>query len=159
GFSLTHLSGAGCSAKRDFPVFPVVGAWDPSSEPSDAFAHDAEIASPGFYEVTLKSGIVVDLTATQRTGLARFTFPPGPSGRVLLSGGWAGDAVTSRDFTATIAADGTVTGHRTDAFFCATAPSYPVYFAARFDRPAAALGAWSEGTDSPGATTVSGARS
>jgi putative alpha-1,2-mannosidase len=77
GFSLTHLDGAGCPAMRDFPIFPVSGAWDPSADPSDPFDHANEIASPGFYEVTLGSGIEVDLTATLRTGFARFTFPAG----------------------------------------------------------------------------------
>jgi predicted alpha-1,2-mannosidase len=156
GLSLTHLNGAGCSAKRDFPVFPVTGAWDPTVEPSDAFTHDAEIASPGFYEVTLKSGIRVDLTATARTGLARFTFPVGAPAHVLVSGGWLEDTAEVSGFSATIAADGTITGQRTDSFFCATAASYAVYFAARFDQPFLESGTWSESAQSPGATTVSG---
>ena len=32
GFSFTHLSGAGCNAKRDFPVFPVLDAWDRTTD-------------------------------------------------------------------------------------------------------------------------------
>jgi predicted alpha-1,2-mannosidase len=159
GFSLTHLNGAGCSAKRDFPVMPVVGAWDPSADPRAAFSHDAEIASPGFYEVTLKSGIRVDLTATRRTGLARFTFPADPSAKVLLSGGWLGDALLANGFEAQIHDDGTITGHRTDTFFCATTESYAVHFAARFDRPFDEKGIFQGGEASAGETSVSGPRS
>jgi predicted alpha-1,2-mannosidase len=159
GFSLTHLSGAGCNAKRDFPVFPVLGdAWNGSSEPSDTFTLEDEIASAGFYEVTLGSGIKVDLTATQRTGLARFTFPAGASGKVLVSGGWSGDVLQVHGFEASVGADGTITGHRTNSFFCATASSYVTYFAARFDRTPTELGTWSGGSMQPGATSVSGER-
>ena len=75
GFSLTHLNGAGCSALRDFPVFASLEMPAPLSYPSATFAHENERASPGFYEVLLDSGILVDLTATSRTGFARFTFP------------------------------------------------------------------------------------
>jgi predicted alpha-1,2-mannosidase len=156
GFSLTHLSGAGCNAKRDFPVFPVPGSWDGSSAPGDSFTHASELASPGFYEVTLASGIKVDLTATKRTGLARFTFPPGASGKVLLSGGWLGDALQVHGFSASVGADGTITGHRTNTFFCASGSSYVVHFGARFDRAPAEIGAWSDGALSPGTTSVSG---
>jgi predicted alpha-1,2-mannosidase len=155
GFSLTHLNGAGCSAKRDFPVFPFSGAWDPSSEPADTFSHDTEIASPGFYEVTLGSGIKVDLTATQRTGLARFTFPRGHDATILVSGGWFADVLQVKEFEATIGDDGTITGHRTNTFFCASAETYTVHFAARFDRPFIEHGISTGGTKHAGATSVS----
>lgn len=159
GLSLTHLSGAGCSAKRDFPIFPVVGAWDPEYEPLDAFQHADEIASPGFYEVKLASGIVVDLTATARTGFARFTFPSAKDARVLVSGGWHADALLAPAFDATIHPDGTITGHRKDGFFCGTSERYDVYFAARFDRPFQEHGTWTDGAATAGSDIVSGTKS
>jgi predicted alpha-1,2-mannosidase len=156
GFSLTHLDGAGCPAMRDFPVFPVSGPYDPSDDPIDSFSHSAEIASPGFYEVTLGSGVLVDLTATQRTGFARFTFPHGREGTVIIAGGLRHDGLYVRDPEIQIGSDGLVTGQRTDAFFCGTAPTYPIYFAARFDRPFADSGTYSGGVATPGGTQVSG---
>jgi predicted alpha-1,2-mannosidase len=156
GFSLTHLNGAGCTAMRDFPVMPVVGAWDGSADPTDGFSHDREVAWPGYYEVELDSGIRVDLTATQRAGLARFTFPSGAGGTVVLAGARQHEALVAKDFEATIRPDGVVLGSREDAFFCGTAPHYRTYFAMRLERAAAEIGTWSAGATSPGATTVQG---
>ncbi len=155
-FSLTHLSGAGCAALRDFPVFPVTGAWDPSTDPIDSFTHDHESASPGFYEVTLGSGIKVDLTATQRTGFARFTFPHGSPATLLVTGSRRTDGLYVRDAQLQIGPDGLVTGQRTNTFFCASPPSYTVYFAARFDRPFVDSGTFSAGAASSGGKQASG---
>jgi predicted alpha-1,2-mannosidase len=156
GFSLTHLNGAGCSAERDFPFFPLLGDWDPATEPGDGFSHDREIASPGFYEVTLDSGIRVDLTASQRTGLARFTFPSVLGEKILMSGGWRRDALLVNHVEATIAGDDLITGWRENIFFCGANHAYKVYFAARFDRPFVERGTWGQGQKNPGATTLSG---
>jgi predicted alpha-1,2-mannosidase len=158
GFSLTHLSGAGCSAMRDFPVSAVVGAWSPTSL-SASFAHSAEIASPGFYEVTLGTGIKVDLTATQRTGFARFTFPRGAPGTLVISGATEEDTLYVSAAKLQLGAGDVITGQRSDRFFCLTGESYDVYFAARFDTPFASSGAFDQGTVHAGATLGSGSDS
>src|SRR3954471_20492849 len=64
GFSLTHLSGVGCSgANGDIPVMPQVGdiATSPTADATDAvfastFKHTNESARPGYYSVGLDSG-------------------------------------------------------------------------------------------------------
>jgi predicted alpha-1,2-mannosidase len=155
GFSLTHLSGAGCAALRDFPIAALVGKWDPAAEPLDSFSHADEHASPGFYEVTLASGIRVDLTATARTGLGRFTFPSG-DGKILISGGWFRDVLEVRDFHAQVTGTDLVTGWREDSFFCGTDPKFRVYFAARFDRPFNEHGTWTKDGAQAGASEVAG---
>ena len=156
GFSVTHLSGAGCNAMRDFPVFPVSGAWDPSDDAVDGFGHDREIASPGFYEVVLASGIKVDLTATQRTGLARFTFPHGVPGTLLVGASHAREGVLVSAAHLALGADGVVTGQRTSSLFCGTPTGYTLHFAARFDRAPSDFGSYD--TDGPvaGATDATG---
>ncbi|MGY2061566.1 GH92 family glycosyl hydrolase, partial [Nocardia gipuzkoensis] len=82
GFSLTHLSGAGCDTYQDIPFQPVAGPVTDSPAASPAkyvatFSHANEHASPGRYDVRLDSGVLVELTATQRTGCGRFTYPDG----------------------------------------------------------------------------------
>jgi predicted alpha-1,2-mannosidase len=151
GFSLTHLNGAGCPAMRDFPVFPVSGPWDASNILPAAFDHGNETASPGFYEVTLASGIRVDLTATLRTGFARFTFPSGPKGTLLVASSHATDGLLVREPDLRLESDGTVTGKRSNTFFCATSYAYTLYFAARFDRPFDGAGTFDVGSTSAGA--------
>ena len=155
-FSLTHLDGAGCPAMRDFPVFPVSGAWDPSSDPIDTFRHTGEVGSPGFYEVQLGSGILVDLTATQRTGLARFTFPHAATGTVLVGTSLRHDSLFVKSGALQVGGDGLVTGQRTDAFFCGSSATYPVYLAARFDRPFVQVAAVAGGSAVAGQTHVEG---
>jgi predicted alpha-1,2-mannosidase len=84
GFSHTHLSGTGCGDLLDFLVMPGTGdskiVPGPRSNPDagyrSRFDHSDEHAEPGFYSVLLKDyGIRAELTATERAGLHRYTFP------------------------------------------------------------------------------------
>ena len=84
GFSHTHLSGTGCGDLLDFLVMPGIGPVklqpgsrsNPDEGYRSRFSHDDERAEPGFYSVLLKdSGIHAELTATERAGLHRYTFP------------------------------------------------------------------------------------
>ncbi len=153
-FSLTHLDGAGCSGERDFPIFATLGAPDVMLDPSDGFSHDDEIASPGFYEVKLASGIQVDITATARTGFARFAFPDA-DGHISIASGMSKDRLFSQAFDLEVAGKDTVTGSRITQMFCLAAASYHIYFAARFDRPIASATPWDGGELQPGQSQVS----
>ena len=84
GFSLTHFSGRGISCWQDIPFLPVPGTV--SASPAATFSHANENASPGYYAVNLDSGVGVELTVTQRTGFARFSFPS-PTGTILVNNG------------------------------------------------------------------------
>src|SRR6185369_14139545 len=73
GFSHTHFSGTGHSDLGDFLIVPTTGklqlnpgvASDPSSGYRSAFSHSSEVASPGYYSVTLNDhNIKAELTAT-----------------------------------------------------------------------------------------------
>jgi predicted alpha-1,2-mannosidase len=169
GFSLTHLSGAGCrGASGDVPFLPVAAplATSPAAESGsalhvDRFAHANETAAAGYYQVRLESGIDVELTATARTGAGRFTFPPGAPAAMLLrvsdSEAGSGDAEVTVD-----AAHRTVSGSVTSGNFCGylgTADRrsyYTLHFVAVFDRPFAGFGTWSDGALTPGAATARG---
>ena len=80
GFSLTHLSGTGCTgASGDIPIMPVTKdvAVSPAMDDSfvmysSYFSHDDEQASPGFYGVKLANGVDVELTATLAHRLRAF---------------------------------------------------------------------------------------
>jgi predicted alpha-1,2-mannosidase len=86
GFSHTHLSGTGCGDLLDFLVMPGTGESKivpgPRSNPDagyrSRFDHQDEHAEPGYYSVLLKDyGVRAELTATERTGLHRYSFPTG----------------------------------------------------------------------------------
>lgn len=79
GFSLNHIPGPGCGAMGDILVLPTIGAVD--GDASGGFSHAAEKASAGAYPVDLYNGVDIELTTTQRSGMARFTFPTNHSGQ------------------------------------------------------------------------------
>ena len=94
GFSHTHLSGTGHSDLGDLLVMPQTGplqlnpgtADNPDSGYRQRFDHATEQAQPGYYAVTLAdNGVRAELTATQRVGVHRYTFPDrAPSQRIIL---------------------------------------------------------------------------
>ena len=175
GFSLTHLSGAGCrGASGDVPFMPIAGAvtTSPSSDKTDRtyaapFAHANERAASGAYEVRLQSGIKVELTATPRTGVARFTYPRGAEETLLVR---ASDSeVGSSDARVTIdRAARTISGSVTSGNFCGYINAvdrrsyYTLHFVAVFDRPFASVGTWTgarveaDATAAGGGTTYGG---
>ena len=84
GFSHTHLSGTGHSDLGDILIMPQVGTLqlnpgtsdNPDSGYRQRFSHTTEQARPGYYEVILAdNGVRAQLTATQRVGVHRYTFP------------------------------------------------------------------------------------
>ena len=75
GFGHQHLSGTGIGDLGDIALLPVT-----SRDQSEViFSHDDEICSPGYYSVTLRKDgkpyVNVELTATKRTGMHRYSFP------------------------------------------------------------------------------------
>ncbi|WP_329366152.1 lectin [Streptomyces sp. NBC_00669] len=136
GFSLTHIAGPGCGAAGDVPVLPTVGAVNTGA--TDAFSHSNESASAGSYKVTLNNQVTTELTATTRSGMARFTFPSSTQSNLVfkLNGSQNGD--TSTQFTKV--SDTEVSGQVTSGHFCGAGNTYTVYFDMVFDQPFASQG-------------------
>ena len=93
GFSHTHFSGTGHSDLGDILVMPGTGqvklvpgnAEDPDSGYRSRFSHDSEKSRPGYYEVFLDdSGVKVQLTASPRVGVHKYTYPEGKDAHVIL---------------------------------------------------------------------------
>lgn len=143
GFSLTHLSGTGCPDLGDFLFMPQVGKPEfisgakdhPEEGYQSAFSHADESATAGYYKVKLqKSGVTAELTADERAGILRFTFPASDEASILLDlnhvingGRWrvAESRVRIED-------NSTITGfHLVNGW----AKERYLYFAARFSRP------------------------
>ncbi|HEU5417417.1 MAG TPA: lectin [Streptosporangiaceae bacterium] len=143
GFSLTHLSGPGCRAAGDIPVLPVTGTGPAPA--AEAFSHASESAAAGYYRVRLGNGISAELTATTRTGMARFRFPAGAAaGLVLrLAGSQRNDPATSfRVLSRT-----EVAGSATSGNFCGSGTSYTVYFDLQFSRPLSSSASYARTAD------------
>ncbi|MFE4919682.1 GH92 family glycosyl hydrolase [Streptomyces sp. NPDC056661] len=142
GFSLDHAS-VGCTAFGDVPILPVTGDVGPAPwDRTEHFSHDDEKAEPGYYAVTLEdSKVRAELSATTRTGLARFTYPEGGgAAQVLVKGGASLAGNKRADIK--VVDDHTVTGSATTGNFCGKGNEYTVHYAITFDRPFTAHGTW-----------------
>jgi predicted alpha-1,2-mannosidase len=136
-FSLTHFSGRGVVCYKDIPFMPLVQPVTTSpgtnwTQFATTFSHTNESAAAGYYSVQLDNGIKTELTATPRTGMARFTFPnDSPATLVIRADGSV--SVTGNE----------VTGSR-DAKIGGGKRPYKIYFAARFDRPFQSAKTWQD---------------
>lgn len=85
GFSHTHLSGTGVADYGDILILPTIGKPGFHEVVRSKFRHSEESASPGYYRVRLADhDINVELTATRRVGVHRYTFPKTDSALVLV---------------------------------------------------------------------------
>jgi len=143
GFSLTHLSGTGCPDLGDFLFVPQVGepAFElgrkdhPEEGYQSAFSHGDESASAGYYRVKLqKSGVTTELTAGERSGIMRFTFPASDAASIMtdLSHVINGGRWRAAESRVRIEDSNTVTGfHLVNGW----ARERYLYFAARYSKP------------------------
>lgn len=163
GFSLTHISGAGCNIYQDIPFMPYVGSVSTSTSPGSSwssykssFSHANESASPGYYQVTLGNGVNTQLTVTQHTGLASFTYPASGTATLLLNTSGSSTGVTASQIA--IGAN-TISGYATSGSFCGRSDTYTVYFWAEFSSNFASTGTWSGSTVTAGGTSSTGTSS
>jgi predicted alpha-1,2-mannosidase len=93
GFTHLNLSGTGMTDLSDFIVMPAVGKrkiWAGNQEhPNDAFASfyskETEVAKAGYYSVMLDDyNIKAELTASERVGMHKYTFPKSKQARVII---------------------------------------------------------------------------
>ncbi|GAD88961.1 putative glycoside hydrolase [Vibrio halioticoli NBRC 102217] len=90
GFGHTALSGTGIGGLNEFQMLPFTSESKPADIDITAYHphidKSTEEASPGYYHVKIKeSNIDVQLTATERVGYHKYTFPEGTSPKVALS--------------------------------------------------------------------------
>ena len=129
GFSHLHLSGTGCADLGDLAFLPVLD----SAQKEVKFSHQAEYARPGYYSVMLNNGIRVELTATERTGLHRYTLPANASVGYLrfdLEQGIGWDKPT--DYQARQESATMISGYR---FSKGWANNQKLFFVIEFSRP------------------------
>jgi len=160
GFSHTHLSGTGISDYGDILLMPTAGparldATDAAGRPEGGYAsrftHRNERAAPGYYSVRLDDErIFVELTATARAGLHRYTFPRTDAANVVLDLAHRDKVLESQ---LSVVNERRVEGfRRSDAW----ARDQVVYFVAEFSRPFASHAVSAGGQLAPGAARGEG---
>ena len=135
GFSHTHLSGTGAGDLYDISFMPVTLPYKEAEAPlgiHSKFSHEDESAYAGYYQVRLKDyNINVELTATERCGIQRYTFPEAQSAIFLnlkkaMNWDFTNDSYIEKVDSVTIQ------GYR---FSDGWARDQHIYFRTRFSRP------------------------
>ena len=135
GFSHTHLSGTGAGDLYDISYMPVTLPYREAEAPlgiHSKFRHSDEEASAGYYRVLLKDyNINVELTATERCGIQRYTFPKAQSA-VFLNLKKAMNWDFTQDSHIEVVDSCTIQGYR---FSDGWARGQRVFFRTRFSKP------------------------
>ena len=142
GFTHTHLSGTGCADLGDILLMPYTGdvrtsrgsQEDISGSCSSYYSHDNETVRPGYYSLTMDNGIGVELTATERVALHRYTYPAGQMPRLLINL-QEGNGDTAYETSLTKVDDYTIEGYR----FSSGWSRHKVYFCLRSEQPIASI--------------------
>lgn len=147
GFSLNHLSGPGCSVYGDVPILPILGSPrvppPVRSQPYQAsYKPEDQIAEPAYYGVKFESGIMIQLVAALRSGIATIEFPSSSEPRTILID-------LSRNMTrvndAAIRIRGkSVSGSVASDEFCGNENHYRVFFWLEVDQSPESSGTFNE---------------
>ncbi|MCG1037721.1 GH92 family glycosyl hydrolase [Polaribacter sargassicola] len=141
GFSHVNLSGVGCPDLGVILFMPTTGALE-TNHLKYGSTYTNEIAKAGYYSTILKKyNIKVETTATTRTGVSKYTFPKGES-NILLNLGLG--LTNEQGASVKVVSSTEIEGVRTVGSFCYYKPeeAYPVYFVAKFSKPADDFGVW-----------------
>jgi predicted alpha-1,2-mannosidase len=148
GFSHNHLTGTGCGDMGNILFIPTFGELKlvPGKVPGEGyrarFSHAEEESRPGYYRVFLPDyKINVELTATARVGMHRYTFLQKGDGHVIVDL-WHGIDNQPVDAMAMIENNHTLCGYRKSAGW---GGAKVFYFVAQFSRPLDASGMSLEG--------------
>lgn len=149
GYSHVNLSGVGCPDLASLLLMPTSGTLNVDYRNYGSTYTD-EQASPGYYSNRLtKYGIRTEVTATQHTSRARFTFKTGQA-NVLLN---LGEGLTNESGAwVRYVSDTEIEGQKMLGNFCYNSPRayYPIYFVVRVNRKPSARGFWKHQRDAIG---------
>ncbi len=162
GFIGTHKPAVWMGDYGQVALMPGIGAVRCTREERGLyFAHSDECSTPYSYSVKMRPGwgkaIGAEMTATERCGYLRFTFPAGKApyivveaSREVLPHGVAGDGSAKTDhvfpgYAGIDMAAGEITGYNTDRDSDTISPPLPNfkgYFVIKFSRPIRKAGTW-----------------
>ena len=140
GYAHVNLSGVGCPELGSLLLMPTTGELEVDYMKYGSHYTD-EQASPGYYSnILTKYGIKTEVTATPRTGRARFIFPEG-KGNILLN---LGEGLTNESgATVRFVNDREIEGSKLLGTFCYNPQSvFPIYFVMRIDKQPGDRGYW-----------------
>ena len=136
-FSMTHLNGPGCRGQGAVVLLPKDSSAGINIS-GVAYSKSDQSAEPGYYKVKFGNGIVSELTATTRTGMARFTYADKDKSFLVIdatrNNGDKNGGNTSLTNIQLGADNQSVSGQSVANAFCDGHWKQPVYFHAVFDK-------------------------
>lgn len=141
GFSHVNLSGVGCPDLGVILLMPTTGKLE-TNHLKYGSTYSNEVSKTGYYSTEIdKYNVKVELTASKRVGVSKYTFPAGRS-NVLLNLGLG--LTNEMGAMVKIISSTEIEGMRSVGSFCYNSPedAYPVYFVAKFSKPADEFGVW-----------------
>lgn len=145
GFVINQLSGAGCDHMGNFPTLPLSGELkvSPDSIINLRASLSKEKGTAGYYTTLVNDSIQAELTVTERTGMAKYSFSANEKrGTVIIGGGVAATPIEVAAIS--ITSPNSCEGYAEGGAFCGFPTPYKVYFVAEFDVPSASSGVWKE---------------
>ncbi|MCR8560637.1 GH92 family glycosyl hydrolase [Mucilaginibacter sp. BJC16-A38] len=152
GFSHTHLSGTGIADYCDVLFMPTTG--EPKFKNTDymsGFKKKNEIATPGYYRTLLdKYNINVELTASTRVGVHRYSFPSTKEANIIIDLQHRDQVL---DSWVEVVNDHEIRGFRRSSSW---ASDQSLYFYAKFSKPFKTYGIASDDKLQPGQSKLQG---
>ncbi len=138
GFSHMHLTGTGAGDLYDILIMPTNSNFskrikENNFKPFSSFSHEKETASPGYYSVDLLDyGIKAELTATERTGIHKYTFPEDDKTQIHIDLGYALNWDSPMETYFNVVDNTTIEGYRKSTGW---AKDQRVYFVIKVSKP------------------------
>lgn len=152
GFAHTHLSGTGIADLGDILLMPVTNLECdadslPASRYASLYAKERQQVRPGYYSVFLdKYQVKAELTATQRVGFHRYTYPKQETARIIVDLNEGAQSLMARKGTLEASFhqlnDTVIVGYR---FSDEWATDHKVYFKTVFSAPILGSKTFTEG--------------
>lgn len=153
GFSHTHLSGTGCTDLGDILLMPLNEIRTPRGNQDDIrngyasrYSHQNEVVRPEYYSLLIdRYQIKAELTATDRVGFHRYTYPKGKPASLLIDLR-EGNGSNAYDSYIRQIDDYTVEGYR---YVKGWSPSRKVYFVLKSNQKIKQFTAYDDNTPQP----------
>jgi putative alpha-1,2-mannosidase len=144
------------------PVLPTTGPMrghEGVGVYKSSFSHDHETVQPGYHQVALSDySINAELTATDRVGFHRYTFPKTKDAHILFDLTTTIGPSDITDASIEKVSDTELAGFVENGPTRRRPKSLKIYFVAQFDRPIENLGGWRDGKVIASSQKISGAK-
>lgn len=162
GFVVNQLSGAGCGHMGNFPTLPLTGSLEQSPDDMSGFkpGYNDQTTIAGLYKTVMNNGVICEVTATKRTGMAQYTYPSKQKlATVIIGSGVNATQITEANIKFT--GSNTLEGYADGGSFCSPQikTNYKVYFVAAFDVKPIISGTWKDKQLQKSSGEVNGANS